>query len=229
MERLNKLSAIIFDMDGVIIDSNPLIIIAWKALFKKYDITLTEEKFNQYVFGRTAAETVKLVFPEGLAMKLVKSYANEVAAEVQRLYVSNGQILEGFTKFVKLLSANHMPMAIATSAPAESVKIVLKLADVNNDITIITDASQVHNSKPHPEVYLKTAARLGIDPVSCCVFEDSFSGIKSAKDAGMKVIGITSTHSLEELAASTDAVINNFTNIDIDKVEVLCGFKLHKH
>jgi HAD superfamily hydrolase (TIGR01509 family) len=166
-----------------------------------------------------------MVFPEGLTPELINSYADEVATEVQRMYISNGQIVPGFTALVKHLASHQIPMAIATSAPTENVKIVLELAGVGAYISTITDASQVHHSKPHPEVYLKTAERLGVAPANCCVFEDSFSGIQSAKSAGMSVIGITTTHSPQELLPLTDAVIADFTDITLDAIQALLAKK----
>ena len=225
MKNTNKTLAVIFDMDGVIIDSNPLITVAWKAFFDTHHIELSDEQLNHYVFGRTAPETVAMVFPEGLTPELINGYADEVATEVRRMYISNGQIVPGFTALVKDLASHQIPMAIATSAPTENVKIVLELAGVGDYISIITDASQVHHSKPHPEVYLKTAERLGVVPANCCVFEDSFSGIQSAKSAGMSVIGITTTHSPQELLLLTDAVIADFTHTTLDAIQALLAKK----
>jgi HAD superfamily hydrolase (TIGR01509 family) len=225
MKNTNKILSVIFDMDGVIIDSNPLITTAWRGFLATHDIVLSDKQLNHYVFGRTASETVAMVFPEGLTPELISSYADEVAAEVQRLYISEGKIVPGFAGLVRHLASRQIPMAIATSAPAENVKIVLGLAGVGAYINIITDASQVHHSKPHPEVYLKTAERLGVVPADCCVFEDSFSGIQSAKSAGMNVIGITTTHSPQELLPLTDAVIADFTHITIDDIRALLAQK----
>jgi beta-phosphoglucomutase len=134
MQNTNKALAAIFDMDGVIIDSNPLITVAWKAFFETHHIELSDEQLNHYVFGRTAPETVVMVFPEGLTPELINGYADEVATEVQRMYISNGQIVPGFTALVKHLASHQIPMAIATSAPTENVKIVLELAGVGDYI-----------------------------------------------------------------------------------------------
>ena len=177
MEKINKRLAVIFDMDGVIIDSNPLIVISWKTFFEKHHMVLNDEQLNHYIFGRTAQETVSMVFPTGLAPELINRFSDEVAADVRRRYASEGQIVAGFTEFVKYLAAHGIAMAIATSAPTKNVNVVLELAGVSPYISRITDASEVSHSKPHPEVYLKTAAKLGVPPSDCCVFEDSFSGI----------------------------------------------------
>jgi beta-phosphoglucomutase len=219
MEKPNKKLAVIFDMDGVIIDSNPLITRCWKAFFEKHHIVLSDEQLNQYVFGRTAQETLKMVFPPDLAPKSINSFADEVARHVQLLYIKEGHIVPGFMKFVKKLTAHQIPMAISTSAPTENVNIVLELTGVRSYISAITDASELNHSKPHPEGYLKTAEKLGIPPTDCCVIEDSLSGIQSARSARMKVIGITTTHSAHELLPLTEAVIADFNDLNLDDIK----------
>jgi len=222
----NKQIGVIFDMDGVIIDSNPLITKAWKAFFNLHQIPLSDEQLNHYVFGRTAQETVAMVFPKALAADQINDYANEVSEEVQRLYVSEGKIVPGFIPLTKELYERSIPMAIATSAPPGNVEIVLKLSGANDYIKVITDASQIRHSKPHPEVYLTSAERLGLMPVNCCVFEDSFSGIQSAKNAGMHVIGIATTHSVIELKRLADDAVVDFTGINAEHIAHVLGADL---
>jgi beta-phosphoglucomutase len=210
--------AIIFDMDGVIIDSNPAITKAWKLFFDEHAIALTEEQLHQYVFGRTAKDTIRLVFGGEMTADELEAYEMSVTVNVKQLYQEESSIVAGITEFARLLAKSKVPMAIATSAPAENVKIVLKLADITPYFSVISDASHVQFSKPHPEIYLKTAARLGIEPSRCLVFEDSVSGVQAARAAGMKVIGLTTTHSAGELGEMTDAVIADFTAIDLAQI-----------
>ncbi|WP_040628468.1 HAD family hydrolase [Mucilaginibacter paludis] len=217
----DKPFAVIFDMDGVIIDSNPLITKAWKEFFRMYDIDLTDEQLNHYVFGRISTDTLNLVFNKPISTDEMLGYQKQIEGLVRSRYREDGLIVPGFKNFVELLIAHQIPVAIATSSPAESVAIVLDMAGATSYFTVITDSSQVQHSKPHPQIYLKTAAKLGIPPVDCCVFEDSFSGIQSAKNAGMKVIGISTTHTQEELSGLADAVIPDFTHIGIDLISEL--------
>lgn len=211
--------AVIFDMDGVIIDSNPLISSAWKSFFLAHDIDLSSEQLAKHVFGRTAKDTLCSVFNKELTQKELEDYTHIVSRNVQQLYSSHGVIVPGIKDFIKQLKINNVQLGLATSGTPEDVSIVLGLAGITSDFSAIFDSSKTHRPKPNPEVYLKTAEALRIDPNNCCVFEDSFSGIQAAKAAGMKVIGITTTHSAAELLPYTDDVIADYTEIDMQYLQ----------
>jgi beta-phosphoglucomutase family hydrolase len=217
----NENIAVIFDMDGVIIDSNPLITRAWKDFFAAHGVALSDEQLRQYVFGRTVNDTLTMVLDRQPTKNEIAKCEAEVNGNVKRLYQAEGRIVDGFTPFVKSLIENDILVAIATSAPPENVNIVLQLAGAEHYFTIISNASHVKHSKPHPEIYLTTAERLKVDPARCVVFEDSFSGIQSARSAGMKVIGVTTTHSDEEFAGLTDDNVSDFTVLSVAEVKEL--------
>ena len=103
-------------------------------------------------------------------------------------------------------------MALATSAPKENVEFVLDNTGLKDKFLIITDASEISKGKPDPEIFLKTAHKMGIDPGRCIVFEDSIHGITAARAAGMKVIGVASSHG-EEFLKGTVLNIIDFTGI----------------
>src|SRR5690606_17876877 len=106
-----------------------------------------------------------------------------------------------------------VPCAIATSAPRSNVDFVLAKTGLGPYFQTILDAAFVSKGKPDPEVYLKTAAALGFEPHKCVVFEDSFAGVLSGKNAGCKVVGVTTTHAAHELTG-TDATIDDFVSLD---------------
>lgn len=210
--------AVIFDMDGVIIDSNPVIIKAWNTFFARHDIILTDDQLNRFVFGRTTKDTLRMVFEKPLDEAMITQYGEEVSTLVAELYEKESRLVPGITEFVTSLSEHKIPIAIATSAPRKNVDLVLRLAALADHFQIISDATHVHLPKPDPEVYRTTAHRLGISATHCLVFEDSFSGISAAKAAGMLVIGVSTTHSISELISQTVEVIADFTSIDADYV-----------
>lgn len=217
----NPQIAVIFDMDGVIVDSNPLITATWKTFFATHGIELSDDQLNHYVFGRMGKDTLRLVFGEDLTTPQIDAHLKKVEEGVWEKYQQQGVIVPGFKTFVEKLLEAGIKIAIATSSPSKNVKIVMEMAGTTSLFTTITDAAQVQHSKPHPEIYLKTANKLGIDVVNCIVFEDSFSGIQSAKSAGMHVIGVTTTHSPAELAPLTATTVPDFTNISIDQLQMI--------
>ena len=120
--------------------------------------------------------------------------------------------------FLSDLRDNHVPMAIATSAIPENVEFVTRELDIKDYFHLATNETHVTRSKPDPEVYLLTADRLGFDPCKCFVIEDSLSGVQAGLSAGCKVIGLTTSHTKEELN-NTDLVIDSFEDVDYNKLK----------
>ena len=211
--------AVIFDMDGVIIDSNPLITSGWTSFFLRHGINITNDQLKNYVYGRTARDTLSLIFEREIDENSLAAYISEVADQVRELYVSEGKIIPGLPSLIDDLKSNLIPLGLATSGSPEDVKVVLGIANLVADFSIILDSSTTHQPKPNPEVYLRAAKLLNTVPGNCCVFEDSFPGIAAAKAAGMKVIGVTSTYSKAELKDLVDHTVSDFTEINSDMIK----------
>ncbi len=206
------MAAFLFDMDGVIIDSNPFHKIALKQFCKKYGQDLSEDQLKEKIYGRTNKDWIVNVFGNVDADTL-RMYAEEKEALFRELYANDIKLVDGLLDFLKALDSQKIPRAIATSAPRANVDFTLSKTNTERYFETILDDSFVSKGKPDPEIYIKSAAALDFDPKDCIVFEDSLSGVKSGKAAGCKVVGITTTHSAEELN-ETDLVIENFYNLD---------------
>jgi beta-phosphoglucomutase len=203
--------AVIFDMDGVIVDSNPFHKISLKRFCKKYGYDLNEEQLREKIYGRTNKDWLVNVFGD-LDTKQIHDYADEKEALFRELYKNDIKAVDGLIDFLKLLDQQKIPKAIATSAPRANVDFTLEKTATGKFFPVILDDSFVSKGKPHPEIYLKTAAALNMRPEDCIVFEDSLSGVKAGKSAGCRVVGITTTHTREELE-ETDFVIDNFVGL----------------
>lgn len=118
------------------------------------------------------------------------------------------------------LEKERIPLAIATSARKPYTNFILDGLNIRKFFQQIATAEEITKGKPDPEIYLLAANKLGVDPRKCLAFEDALSGIKSAQAAGLKVIGITTTHSAEELKIA-DKIIDSFKDITI---KTLRGF-----
>ena len=214
---------IIFDMDGVIVDSNPFHKQAWKQFCQKYSYNLSDQEMQTKVFGRTNKEVLEYLLKEKATEDAVETYTDEKEALYRELFAATIQPVKGLMDFLKLLKQNRVPVAIATSAPPVNVEFTLKATGTAEFFDTILDCTYVTKGKPDPEIYLKTAAKMGKDPAKCIVFEDSLSGVEAALRAGMKVVGITTTHTAEELA-NTHLVIDSFENLTLDNLhKVLRG------
>ena len=202
----------LFDMDGVIVDSNPAHKIALKQFCRKHGHDLTEDQLREKIYGRTNKDWIPAVFGK-ISPDQVKRYADEKEALFRDLYEDTIRPVDGLLAFLEKLEKQGYAKAIATSAPRENVDFTLRKTNTGKYFQTILDESFVNKGKPDPEIYLKTAEALGYDPKDCVVLEDSISGVKSAKAAGCKVVGITTTHTAKELG-ETDLIIENFIGLD---------------
>jgi len=203
--------AFIFDMDGVLIDSNPFHKIALQRFCKQHGHDLSEAQLREKIYGRTNKDWLRNLFGD-IDKNILLQYADEKEALFRELYKKDVQALEGLIPFLAKLKKDGIPRAIATSAPRANVDFTLQYTDMGVFFDTILDEAFVSKGKPDPEIYLKSAKALGFDPKNCIVFEDSLSGIEAGKAAGCKVVGVTTTHSPEELD-KTDFIIDNFSGI----------------
>lgn len=204
--------AVIFDMDGVLVDSNPAHEIALKQFSKQKGFDLTEEQLRNKIFGRTNKDWLPNLFGDHLTPSQIREFGEEKEAIFRDIYEPTIKPVDGLLGFLDRLAESNIPMAIGTSAPRSNVDFVLKHISVQRYFNRILDESFVSKGKPNPEIYLKCAEALGFEPKNCIVIEDSLSGVAAAQGAGCKVVGITTTHTKEELS-HTDLIINDFKNL----------------
>jgi beta-phosphoglucomutase len=204
--------AVIFDMDGVIIDSNPFHKISLRQFCEKYGFHLSDEELIKRIYGRTNKEWIANLFGK-LSKEELSRYGEEKESLFREVYKNDIRALAGLPEFLKNLKQNNIPVAIGTSAPRSNVDFVLSHTNLGEYFSVILDEADVVQGKPNPEIYLKVADRLGYEPSRCVVFEDSLSGVESAHKAGAKVVGVATTHSFQELS-HTDYIITDFHGLD---------------
>jgi HAD superfamily hydrolase (TIGR01509 family) len=221
-----KKFAVLFDMDGVIVDTNPA---HKKAIFQfcdKYNKQLSDEELTKYIWGRTNKEWIRHLFGKDISDPQLKAYADEKELLFRTIYEPNIKLLKGLKAFLDMLKRNNIPMAVGTSAPPENVDFVFKHTGIKKYFDVVLDERAVTIGKPNPEIYLKAAKALNFDPADCIVIEDSLSGIESGKRAGSKVIGITTTHSDAELSHA-DLTAADFSALSTNDLTTL--FKSTKY
>jgi beta-phosphoglucomutase len=203
--------AFIFDMDGVLIDSNPTHKVALKQFCRQHGYELTEQQLREKIYGRTNRDWLLNLFGD-LTDETIRQYADEKESLFRELYLDI-KPLNGLLSFMKKLDDLRISRAIATSAPRANVDFTLQRTNMEAYFSTILDDSFVSKGKPDPEIYLKSAAALRLDPAQCVVFEDSLSGVRAGKLAGCKVVGVTTTHTREELT-ETDFNIDDFSGLE---------------
>jgi beta-phosphoglucomutase family hydrolase len=209
--------AVIFDMDGVIVDNFRYHREAWQIFCSRHRIDF-DNAFRSRVFGGTNRDHLETFFEKQLTDADVARYEEEKESIYRDLYRDHIVPVRGLVPFLQKLSLAKIPVALATSSPPVNVRFVLTETRTGDYFKTILDASHVRYGKPHPEIYLKTAGELEIDPSGCIVFEDSVNGIMAAKRAGMKVIALTTTHKACELPA-VDGFIPDFEGLEVSYLE----------
>lgn len=210
---------VIFDMDGVIVHSNPAHKKAIQQFCKNHNQDVSAEFMENRLYGRTNEEWIPELFGE-MDTDRLQALADEKEQMFRDMFVPEENIVEGIREFLNTLSSNSLPMAVATSAPRENADYILSRLSIKGYFDAVLDSSHVRKGKPNPEVYLKASKALDRTPGQCLVFEDSVSGVKAGLDAGAKVVGVATTHSHHELG-SCDLVIDNFRELTLEELAKL--------
>jgi len=181
-------------MDGVIVDSNTLHRIVWEEYNRRHGIETTEA-MQQRMYGKRNDEIVRDFLGETLSAEEV--FEHGAAKEALYREMLGPRLAERLTPGLREFLSRHrdIPAAVATNAEPANVDVVLRGANLSNAFRAVVDGHQVTNPKPHPEVFLRAADQLGVEPHYCVVFEDSYVGVQAGLAAGMTVVGVTTTHS----------------------------------
>lgn len=209
--------AVLFDMDGVICHTNPFHAKAFEIFFDKHHISYTEKEFEDHMYGKHNSHIMTYFFKRPIHGEELIQLENEKEALFREIYKDEVKTIPGYVDFLNELKANNFKTAVATSAPRANMDLIIDQLDIRSKMNSLLGSEDVTLHKPHPEVYLKSAANVGISPEQAIVFEDSFSGVTAGLNAGMKVVGVLSTHSKEQLPPCS-FYINDYSEITIDKI-----------
>jgi beta-phosphoglucomutase len=217
------MKAAIFDMDGVIVDTNPHHRLAWRKYFERYGKPLSDADFVQYVSGKHNSQILTHLFTDRtLSEAESRQLAAEKEALFRELYEPDMTPVPGLTDFLQSLRNAGILTAVGTSAPLENLDFVMDALDLRSWFTVLLDESKVSRPKPDPEIYQKAMELLDVEPHKSVIFEDSTTGIRAAKAAGAYVVGLATTDSVAELLrVGADEVIRDFTEITPDRFQEL--------
>ena len=207
--------AAIFDMDGVIIDSNPYHLISWRDYLQSFGIHASDQDLRDHMFGKSNSYILKYFFQKDFDAATKHQMQFDKEKWFRDIFEEKAVALAGFELFLEELLANGVKTGIGTSAPVENLAMTLRRIPITQQIHSKMSEEDVQQHKPNPEVYLTTAQRLGIPPERCIVFEDSFSGVTAGLNAGMKVVGVLTTYSPAELPPC-HFYIKDFSEINLD-------------
>jgi len=213
--------ALIFDMDGVLVDSEPYHLMAYQELFKSFGLTYSEDE-NREFLGRK-----DLVIAEAI----IRRYGLKATAQLivdgkekilERLLKEHSVPRPGLTAVLCQAEQLEMPMAVASSATLPTIQLVVDRLGITRYFKSLTSGDEVAFGKPAPDVFLLAASRLAIEPRFCLVVEDTDNGIRAAKAAGMFCVAIPCDATRHQDHSAADLVLNSLAELDLATICSRC-------
>lgn len=208
------LKAAIFDMDGLLIDSEPYWRRSHIEVLANHGYAITEEDARAGAGKRTPDQV--MVWQERFQWQDLANneLVEQITDNVIKLININGQALPGVHEVIDMFEAHKIPMAVASSSADKIIKAVLRYLGIEQKFEFAYSAEDEKRGKPFPDVFLTAAKKLNTDPSDCLVLEDSLNGVKAAKAAGMKCIAVPERNSQPKQLRIADVVVPSLVEVD---------------
>jgi beta-phosphoglucomutase len=221
------ITAAIFDFDGTLVDFFKQHLEAFHEVIKKhFNLEYTREDLDEG-YGMTGEDILRLFFRKK-GLKVGRQQLKEIADErrsraLEKIRKGRVKLLPGAENLLKKLRAAGFKTAIATSCSKNVCDVMFLKSPFKGRLDATTTGSEVEKGKPDPEIFLKTAEKLGAPPDECVVFEDSSYGVEAAKKAGMKVVAVTTGHDSKEklMQKKPDRIINSLEEFSVEDMKNL--------
>jgi beta-phosphoglucomutase len=215
----------LFDLDGVIVETAIFHYQAWKRMANELGFDIDEE-FNEKLKGISRTESLELILKHG-NLELSAGKKAELATKKNQWYLelanqmTKADILLGIPEFFEQIKTYNSSLItpnsslkIGLGSVSKNARMILERVGMIQDFDAIIDGTKISKGKPDPEVFLKGAEELGLNPSQCIVFEDAVAGVQAGKNAGMKVVGIGK----KEVLTQADLVFENLVGIDLNEL-----------
>lgn len=206
-----KFKAALFDLDGVVFDTEPQYTVFWGKQFRRY--YPEHPGMENLIKGMTLVQIYEKYFKDEDTQKQITRELDEFEQTMDFVYVS------GFEDFVAKLRRQGIKTAVVTSSNLVKMENVYrKRPEFKSYFDAVLTSEDFAESKPSPDCYLRAAQRFGMTKDECVVFEDSFNGLKSGRAAGMFVVGLATTNSPEAIAPYSDIVVKDYLPLDFSRL-----------
>lgn len=202
--------AVLWDMDGVLVDSGELHYQSWLETLADLPIPFDRDKFHQ-TFGMDNTGTLTILMGKPPAADFLEMVSERKENRFRQLIRGHLQLLPGVLKCLSSLQEKGTLQAVASSAPQANIEVIVDELNIRNYFSALISASSMPG-KPNPAVFLEAARQLGLEPKHCVVIEDSVAGVAAARYAGMKCIAVTTTHPRSSLSAA-DIVVDSLEEL----------------
>lgn len=216
---MKKIDAVIFDMDGVIIDSEPLYFKIQNELFKEMGFSVSKSEYNTFVGSGMQLMWEKLSSKHNLPYTIHQL----ISMNNKLIYKTFSELplltaTEGFHTFLDSLKRRNVKTAVASSTSKKTINVILSRLNVIQKFDTIVSSEEVQFGKPEPDIFLEAARRINVKTEKCVVIEDSALGVQAAGKAGMRCIGFTNNNSGNQDLSTANVIVNSFSNIDLESI-----------
>ncbi len=212
--NVQNIRALIFDMDGVIVDSEPFHLLAYQEFFQAYDIHYTEEH-NQEFLGSKDLSMAEILIERFNLPQTPHSMVQAKEEILCRLLKDNSRARPGLYKVLQEASELKVPLAVASSATLKTIELVVDTLSIRQYFGCLTSGDEVKQGKPAPDIFVLAASRLGVDPRYCLVIEDTLNGIRAAKAAGMYCLSIPCEATRHQDHSLADFRLSSLEELDL--------------
>ncbi len=219
--KLELPAAVIFDMDGVLVDSNPFHLEKWVDFLNERQIPFDQATLPQLILGKRNDTLFRHFLGQDLSPEETRRLSEEIEAIFRKVFKAHAKPLPGLDRLIRECHAAGVPMAVASSAMKKNVDFVVDALGYHEYFGVVVTGDEVTHPKPDPEIYLKAARHLEVEPAQAVAFEDSYVGVGAAKNAGMKCVAVASSFPIEELRRLADLAVPSFEAVSLDKLQEL--------
>jgi beta-phosphoglucomutase len=214
----SSIQAVIWDLDGVIIDSANEHRQAWQRLAREEGITFTDADFWA-TFGKRNDDIIATIWGP-LPPERVQELANRKESYFRELIRKTAAPLPGAMELMRGLHEAGFAQALASSTPIENIKLISDVLGLEKYLSVLVSGETVARGKPAPDIFLKAAEELGIEPAHCVVIEDAVAGVQAAHAAGMRCIAVAGNRDLPGLREA-ELMVRSLTEVDVERVRSL--------
>jgi len=211
----NTIQAVIWDLDGVIIDSADEHRRAWQRLARETGVTLTDADFWA-TFGKRNDDIIPLIWGN-ISPEQLQELANRKEFYFREFVREAAAPLPGSMELMRGMHEAGFPQALASSTPIENIVLIKELLHLDRYLSALVSGESVARGKPAPDIFLKAADELHMSPSVCLVIEDAVAGVQAALAAGMRCIAVAGNRDLPGLRAA-DLVVKDLTEVDVERV-----------
>jgi beta-phosphoglucomutase family hydrolase len=215
------LEAVIFDMDGVLIDSEPFHLVVNEKIFANLGINLSEDEYHSFI-GTTHKDMWSMIKKRYNLPQPVPELVNmQVSGNINYIKTEEIEAIDGVINLISEIKKENIKIGIASSSPTEVIELVTKKLGISNYFSAIVGGEEIKRGKPSPDIFLKASKRLNSKPSDCIVIEDSKNGVLAAKAARMKCIGFNNPNSGNQDLTKADLIIDNYDTLNVGNLKNL--------